>query len=280
MAISVVQSKMVADAASGSFTTPTQAGNTVVVVVGTGNASNVTQTITGITLGGSAGNFAQAEATQSAFQSGTGTATVMIWGDPNCAGGQTAIAISGTNLNLGAATGNGWVAYEIAGLLSTSTLSVMLDTAHTHNSGITGTAVSTGTTGTTTQANAIALGVLISFVTLSGFTGSFTTTQINDGSGTFGSGAEQILSSTGTQSYGATAASSTVWAGAVVTLLGAPAAPALMRSPAVPPGRQSPMAWQRATPPAPAQPPAQQPVQLPGLLPSSPSTAVMDGSLW
>ena len=219
MTITIVQSKAVTDAASGSFTTPTTAGNTVVVVLGTGNASNVTQTVSGITLGGSAGNFAQAVAVQSAFKTGTGTASAMIWGDPNCAGGQTAIAISGSNLNLVASSGNGWVAYEVNGLLSTSTLSVMLDKTAT-SSAITGTAVTSGTTGTTTQASEIALAVLIAFNTLSTFTGGFTTTAINDGSGEFGGGGSQVLSSTGTVTYGATAASSTVWAGAVVTLKG------------------------------------------------------------
>src|SRR6185437_5783776 len=139
-----------------------------------------------------------------------------IWADANCAGGQTAIAISGTNLNMGSGSGNGFVALEVSGLVSSSSLASVLDQA-TSNSGTTGTAVSSGTTGATSQASEIAVGGFAAFDALSGFTAGYTMSAINDGAGEFCAGGYDILSSTGTQSLTATQNSSGPWAGAIAT---------------------------------------------------------------
>ena len=71
---------------------PTTAGNGLIVVAGhTGSSNN--GTVSGITLGGAAGNFASAATSGSA----SANAAVMdCWLDLNCAGGQTAISIAFT----------------------------------------------------------------------------------------------------------------------------------------------------------------------------------------
>lgn len=67
----------------GSATT---AGNCIVVAVGIG----ANDTVTGITLGGSAGNFASLAGTDGS----TTTQAGWIWADPNCAGGQTSVIVT------------------------------------------------------------------------------------------------------------------------------------------------------------------------------------------
>lgn len=74
----------------------TTAGNTLAVAVCSYSASS---SVTGITLGGSADHFAAAE---------TQLATNMlatIWVDPDCAGGQTSVVVSGTSLDTGLGAG-------------------------------------------------------------------------------------------------------------------------------------------------------------------------------
>jgi hypothetical protein len=216
LAPSIVQVKAFTDATTGSFSTATTAGNTVVVAIASEETTNVTMSVSGVTLGGSAGNFAQAKAQQSGFASSV-TQFAAIWVDPDCAGGQTALALSGTNLNLVASSDNGWVAFEIAGLVSTTSLAAVLD-ASAANDATTGTAVSTGTTGATAQASEIAIAALSGDQVLSSFTGSWTVESINDGSGEYNAAAYLILSSTGTQSFAATQSSSGPWAGVIITL--------------------------------------------------------------
>lgn len=215
MTLSVVQSKAITDTTSGSFTTATTAGNTVAVVLTTEMVSNVTIALTGVTLGGSADNFAQAVAVQSGYSGRTMYSA--IWVDGNCAGGQTAIALSGTNLNLTPGNDNGFVILEIAGTVVSATLASILD-QFTSNSATTGTAVSTGTTAATTQANEIAIGGFAGNDALTSFTSGWTAIQENDGGGVFAAGGYKILTTTGTQAFGCTQASSGPFAGSIITL--------------------------------------------------------------
>ena len=68
----------------------TTAGNGLIVVIGhTGSSNN--GTVSGITLGGAAGNFAAAATSGSASAD---TAVMDCWLDLNCAGGQTAVSIA------------------------------------------------------------------------------------------------------------------------------------------------------------------------------------------
>jgi hypothetical protein len=211
VAPSVVQALAVSNSLTGTLGTPTTAGNCLVYVIITETGTNVTMTVTGATLGGSAGNFAQAISKQSGFAS-SATQFVAIWVDRNCAGGQTAVAVAGTNLNIGAGTDNGYVVLEIAGLDTSSPVDT---TAQASNAATTGTALSTGSTGTTAQASEIAVGGLSGFNSLSSYTSGYTTSGISGGFNTAG---YKVLSATGTQSFGCNQSATGPWAAAVITL--------------------------------------------------------------
>ena len=108
MAISVVQSAYSTTAYSASFTSGTTAGNCVIACI---IGYDTGMSISGVTLGGSAGNFASAVqgylSADYAFSA--------IWVDPNCAGGQTAVAatVSATEVY-------GLYIFEVAGLVTSS----------------------------------------------------------------------------------------------------------------------------------------------------------------
>lgn len=94
----VVQAQLITGALSGSLASATTAGNTLFVAAGSCSGGSGTPSVTGVTLGGSAGNFAQ----QVAQSDGTDSYTVSaVWMDTGCAGGQTAIAVTGSNLVAG-----------------------------------------------------------------------------------------------------------------------------------------------------------------------------------
>ena len=152
MSISVVQSKALDALASpaGNFDNPVTAGNCVVVLLFTWAAGNVTITTSGVTLGGSADNFAQAEAVQSAFSSAT--AYVGCWVDPACAGGQTAISATVSNGSWGSG-GAGMILLELSGVTGSSPVDVT-----SSSSGTSGTAVTSGTTPATGTAADMAIG--------------------------------------------------------------------------------------------------------------------------
>ena len=152
MSISVVQSKALDALASpaGNFDNPVTAGNCVVVLLFTWAAGNVTITTSGVTLGGSADNFAQAEAVQSAFSSAT--AYVGCWVDPACAGGQTAISATVSTGSWGSG-GAGMILLELSGVTGSSPVDVT-----SSSSGTSGTAVTSGTTPATGTAGDMAIG--------------------------------------------------------------------------------------------------------------------------
>src|SRR5690348_9538589 len=73
----------------GSATT---AGNCLIVCIA-GDAAATNPAVTGITLGGAAGNFAQV---LTAGSTSADAITTSIWADPNCAGGQTSVTVTFT----------------------------------------------------------------------------------------------------------------------------------------------------------------------------------------
>src|SRR6185437_3767951 len=198
MAISVVHTT---SANTLTVTIPsTTAGNCLIVCVGSFN-STTPATISGITLGGSADNFAAATSNNSQ------TAAVFIWCDPNCAGGQTSVVISGSNLVVGSGTG-GVVIYEVSGLATAS----VVDKVSNSSAGV-GSTFTSGTTATTTVANEFWVGIGI------GSNGGATGPSSPWANTTPGGGAcvagQQIVSSTGTATYSGSISFAAADAGAV-----------------------------------------------------------------
>lgn len=192
-----------------SVTIPaTTAGNCLVVCIG---VQAVTPSVSGITLGGSAGNFAQLETDTSSSES------TWIWADPNCAGGQTAIVISGTNLSVDATHG-GVSIHEVAGLVSASPLD---QKASGHGS--TTTTWTSGAAGPTLQAAELWIGCAASIKTITGPASPWINTAFLGGM----MAGYQIVSATGTATYSGTLAASGSYSASVVTLKGAGGGPAV-----------------------------------------------------
>ena len=148
MAISVVNKT---NANTLTVTIPaTTAGNCLIVCVAS-FYSGTPPAISGVTLGGAADNFAQLIAPVNNTNS-----AALMWADPNCAGGQTSVVISGTNLSVIAGAGAVEV-YEASGLAST--IAAMLDKSSTGSNASSG-AWSSGTTGTTSQAAELWVGMV------------------------------------------------------------------------------------------------------------------------
>lgn len=171
-------------------------------------SSGGTSTVTGVTLGGAADNFALA------VQDNAQQASSFVWVDPNCAAGQTAVSIAGANLLLGSGDG-GVVIYEIAGLALT--FAGLLDkTSHSNNS--TGTSWTSIATPTTTSLNDIVIGCAnaASPSSPAGYANTLVT-------GGFGIAGQKIVSSTGAFVYNGTQTSG-VWSASIVALAAATSA--------------------------------------------------------
>ena len=187
-----------------SVTIPsTTAGNCLIVCIDGYNSSALSQSVSGVTLGGSAGNFSQ-------MVTNTTTLTfVAIWADPNCAGGQTTVVISGTNLSTSSGAGGYVVVYEVSGLATASVLD--------QSSSATGTSTawSSGATATTTQASEFWVGTAMiqGVVTVPG--APWITTR---NSATQACAGYQIASTTGSATFGNTQSGNFQWSAAVVTL--------------------------------------------------------------
>lgn len=145
---------------------PTSAGNCLVACIwgpefGASNPSSV-----GVTLGGSAGNFAQIYTVGTYADNGVW----YIWADPNCAGGQTSVVTTLTGGTAGDTPVFVYV-YEIIGLVSSSLLDVDAGQPAGNTGGSTG-AFTSGSTTTTAQANEIWIGGASSqWSSVSNFTG-------------------------------------------------------------------------------------------------------------
>ena len=222
MAPSLVQSKSATAASvttvTVTLTSSTTAGNCLIVAVVT-SASPSNPTVSGITLGGAAGNFAQSA---TAGNPSVDSESVFIWADPNCAGGQTAVSVT-----LSAASGscNVWV-MEWSGLVTSTPVD---KTAGQAQSAVT--SWSSTATATTTQASEVAVGAVGTFNgtgvgTITGPSSPWTNlAQVTSASTHVGLLAGyNILSSTGTVTYSGTFASSSDGATAVATFKAAAAA--------------------------------------------------------
>lgn len=239
MAIALVQS---ATAAGTSLTlsSATTAGNCLIVgFTDEGGASSVSA----VKLGGAAGNFAQLVSAAGA-PGKAGEVLAVLWADPNCAGGQTAVAVTAP----GATHPTLWAA-EFSGIVSASPLD--------KQAGTTGTAGtwSSGNTATTTQATELWVGAAC--LGSAGSTGTgpsspWTNVTVNDSSGDTMFYGYNIVSSTGAAVYTGSMSGTGGWAAAVATLKGAASASVSgtvqpRATVQVPRRRPARAAWQRIT---------------------------------
>lgn len=205
MSISLVQSAHAGNS-TASFSSPTTAGNCVVVAVTDENGASA---ISGVTLGGSAGNFTQAG---SIFGN---SCLAAIWVDPNCAGGQTSVNFTATGLS-----DPNMAIYEFSGVAASS----VVDKTSSSTGPGSSTAWSSGSTATTSQANEVYIGATATgqpgATVISGPGSPWTNVTVTDAlKSIFG---YQIASSTGTPAYSGTASfSDSQWASLIVTLKGA-----------------------------------------------------------
>ena len=217
MAISVVQSTKFTGA-SGSFVSNTTAGNCVVVCVAD-NGATTAATVTAVTLGGSAGNFAQAKSASSST-----TQLSAIWVDKNCAGGVKTIAVTISN-------GSDPIVfiYEISGI---DTVSPLDQTAGTTGSS---TSWSSGATATTSQASEIFIGTAsvhdVGTVTPPG---AYTNQAVTAGANAINQAVAgfDIVAATGTATYAGTENLTEKWSAVVITLKAAGAGTNVSISPA------------------------------------------------
>lgn len=201
MAITVVQSTQGSSASgttvSASFASNTTAGNCVIAVI----ASNISNTVSGVTLGGAAGNFAQSVVSST-------HSLAAIWSDPNCAGGQKAVSAT-----LGTSSGNVIFIYEVSGLATSSVVDV------THTGAAATSAFSSGSV-TSTVANEIWVGLGNATLTPTGPSSPWinnTTETSNDCVAGY-----QIVSSTGSAVYSGTLSGAALSDAVVATFKAAP----------------------------------------------------------
>jgi hypothetical protein len=202
MAISIVHTTA---ANASPVTIPsTTAGNCLVVCIMSFNNVGAAS-VSGVTLGGAAGNFADVVDGHGA--NAPQFADAFIWADPNCAGGQTSVAVAGTNLVVTTGSG-GIVVYEVSGLKS----SAVVD--QTNNGGtVTGTTWTSNATSTTTAASELWVGCADAD-TPAGPSAPWSNTSV----GTGGVAGQQVVSSTGAATYNGTQTSSAA-AAVVATFL-------------------------------------------------------------
>jgi hypothetical protein len=201
----LVQTKQ-GSAASGSLTitldAPTTAGNALIVILASSGTSTNPTSVSSVTLGGSAGNFASV----STFGSASDAAIGATWLDLNCVGGQTSVVITMTG-------GTGTIAtlatvYEWSGLVSASAFD---KTSGGVSAGAT--TWSSGATAAVSQPSELLIGG--NFVTVSGSTPTITgpsspwnnLTQVAQVQGTFNDAwmsGYQVVSSGGTATYSGT----------------------------------------------------------------------------
>ena len=194
------------DNPAGPSPGPTTAGNCLVALIGS-CADTSNGTISGITLGGSADNWAQSAAEGAGGDHAISTG----WADPSCAGGQTSVVISQAS---GSGTVQGLMAYvfEFSGLTGTVDVSLGQSSAGFVSSW------TSGTTGATAQASEVAFGITTGASNsrgpgLTGPSSPWTNETLLVVAGTtrdkFMLCGYQILSATGTQSYAGTSSPTT-----------------------------------------------------------------------
>jgi hypothetical protein len=215
----IVQMLVISNALSGSFANPTTASNTVVVQVNALSATNgQVPAITGVTLGGAADHFKAGPVGVSAFVVGN-YALAGFWYDYNCAGGQTAIAVSGNNLSVGASGNYGITIYEVSGLASGDPGDAVA--AAGASAGGTAWSSGNGVPNPTSQASEIWFGTALTFGSTTILPAGWTNAQYSAAGG-IAFGGYQIVSAAGTAVYSGTQSGADGWAAAVLTLKAAP----------------------------------------------------------
>jgi len=192
----------------GSPTTP---GNRLVVVV---SSISSAQAIDGITLGGSADNFAQDVTVENT--GGAAASIISVWSDPGCAGDQTEIVIT-----FAGSTFSMVDVYEVSGLAASGGP----DQTSSQQSGNTGgTTFTSGTTAETADDDEFWVGGVIAVITTSGnpaITGPGSPwtdeAQQEVGSHTSYLSSCQITSSTGEAAYAGTFNSASTYAAVAAT---------------------------------------------------------------
>ena len=192
-------------------------GNCLVACIG-GSGTSGNPTVSGITLGGAAGNFAQAltEGVPS-----TASESLYIWSDWNCGGGQTAVSIA-----FSAFTGSvDATVMEFSGLFNTNPVD---QTAGQDNDAGVTSWTSTGTSATS-QPVEVAVGCVVGYNasgigTITGPTSPWNLlTQVTSASTHFGLLAGyQLLSASAAVTYAGSFAASSNYAAGVVTFKTAP----------------------------------------------------------
>jgi hypothetical protein len=201
MAVAVVQS--VSSNSTSITVTSTGAGNTMVVCI-MGASGSGTPSVSGVTLGGSSTGWSQAESETGA----SNEAFSAIWTNSNIAGSQTAVVVSGSNLDVASGYG-GILVYEISGLKTSSALDKSNKGTATSNSW------SSGATGTLTQSSEIVIGCCNASSTLSGPSSPWT----NKTAGNYAIAGYQIVSATTSQTYSGTGSGTTFpYAACVISL--------------------------------------------------------------
>lgn len=186
------------------------AGNCLVVALGEGN-STANPAVTGITLGGSADHFALAASVKN-----NADANCEIWTDQDCAGG-TAISVAFSG-GTGAGNGIAGTVYEVSDVVSTAAVD------KTAAAGAGTGSPNSGSTGTLTQANEIAIGVIAAIgaggaPTLAGPASPWVNQAQGSAARTSALTGAQVVSATTALTYSGTASTGRVGA-AVITLLG------------------------------------------------------------
>lgn len=119
--------------------TATTAGNCVLVMIYS-DCSSVSQTVTGVTLGGSAGNFSQIAAESIPSNS----LYTWAWADPSCAGGQTSIVVTTSQTSAYTLAAQ---LYEVSGVVAAGVLDLSAGASTTS-----GTVIGPAATGVTSLA--------------------------------------------------------------------------------------------------------------------------------
>ena len=227
MTISLVQTASNDSASGGTLTVTlgsnTTAGNCLAVAIYVLGSTANPSSISGVTLGGTAGNFSSRVVVGA---SGTTFPMHAIWVCENIAGGQTAIAIttSGGTGTIGLIA----FAYEFSGLATTA--GGATDQSSTGSNGTGSTAFSSGATATTANAAEAWVGIggyaAGGVPTLTGPSSPWTNlTVVAETIAGIDVGAvsgSQITTSAGAATYSGTISSSEVWGAVVLTLLPAP----------------------------------------------------------
>lgn len=188
--------------------------NNCLIVTAVSSASPANPTISGITLGGSAGNFAQVT---TAGSTSSDSQSSFMWADPGCAAGQTSVVVTFTTGNAGSICAT---AMEWFGIFPSSPT----DKTAVSANGTTGTSWSSGATATTTQPTEVAIGCVGAFNgsgigTITGPGGSWVNlAQETSASAHVGLlTGYQLLSATGTSTYSGSFAASSDYAAIVAT---------------------------------------------------------------